>query len=175
MSEGRQEAPASTSSATLPSRSACPCACRNPGDRFPTGSGETYAERRPGSAPTVDLDETPATAHDALNGGQTKAATRKLGGEKGIEDARLDAFFHAAPVVCDFQADKVAGLDVERRGVRARCFRRHLANAGGDLNAAIGMGRYGFAGIDYQIHENLLDLGRSGFDGQFLGRQIKPK
>jgi hypothetical protein len=123
----------------------------------------------------VDLDETPATAHDALNSSQTKAATRKFGGEKGIEDPRLDAFIHAAPVVCDFQADKVAGLDIERRGVRAGCFRRHLANASGDLNAAIGVGRYGFAGIDYQIHKNLLDLARSGFDEQFLGRQIKPK
>jgi hypothetical protein len=94
---------------------------------------QKYPKRRSDASRTVDLDEAPATAHNALDASQAQTAARERGREKGIEDPCQRRLVHAGAIIRYFQADKPPGLGIELRRVLSDRFQRHLELLGGEL------------------------------------------
>src|SRR5947208_1028985 len=98
-------------------------------------------------------------AHDAENNGetQTRSHAHRFGGEKGIEDARLDGLGDARPAVLDFQ--KYAAVVDSSRA---------QAN-----HAVLALLLKGVPGIAQQIDQHLLELPRIGLDEGERGVEVE--
>src|SRR4051794_22415846 len=100
------------------------------------------------------------TAHDSRNRREAQAATGEFRGEERIENTRLRRLVHAAAVIAHFEADVVAG-----RKIVAPAGIIDTAKAGADDHRA-GPIANRLGGVDYQVHDDLLDLAGIGLDGR---------
>ena len=83
--------------------------------------------------------------HDPLHHGEPQAGAVFLGGEERLKDAIAHVFRHAVPGVFDREARPLAAILIERR-------RRAI---GADRERAAG--GHGVAGIQAQVHQDLLE------------------
>jgi hypothetical protein len=106
---------------------------------------------------------------------QAKAAACELGREEGIEDTRHGGFIHSRAVIPDFQENMGTGLDIEDSGVLGGDLRRDSVSTSRNFNPPVRLGRYRFARVDDQIHQDLLDPVGVGFDERQVLREVEFK
>jgi hypothetical protein len=97
------------------------------------------------------------SANDSKRSGQPEAASGKLGGEEGIEDAGKGVFAHPATRVADLQAA------IPARRQRGACLVQ-LPDARGHRDSSWLALTNRFRGVDHQIHHKLMDLAGVGPD-----------
>ena len=103
----------------------------------------------------------PDDAHDR---GQAEAPARELGGEEGLEDAGHGFGIHAAARIGYLQVDVGARDDVLAHEHRPNHGRIEVLGPGGQGDEPRSPVD-GFRGIDDEVHDHLLDLGRVRRDG----------
>jgi hypothetical protein len=115
---------------------------------------------------TVDVDESAMLLDDAINSSKTHAATAAalLGREERLKDAIASLRVHADAGVGNGKDGVRTGDDVRIEAAVGIVEDRHFGFNG--EAAAIG---HGIAGVEAEVHENLLDLGGVGFDGLKIG------
>src|SRR6266436_1944913 len=124
--------------------------------------GQVDAEGRAASQLGLDRHRAAALLDDAVDRGESE--TRALAGllrrEERLEEVREGIRVHAGAAVADFEQDVGPGG-------RARGARQRRRFAGADVGGADDQPptvRHGIAGIDGQVHDDLLDLARVGLD-----------
>src|SRR5262249_47574948 len=125
-------------------------------------------EARANARSRVDLHLSPVALHDLLDDGQPQAGPPLLGGEERLEDARPPLLLHSPAAVLHRQPDPAP---------RA-C---PLAGASGLLGPRTDPGRahpeltapgHGVAGVQTQVHQDLLELGLVSQDTQVVLGQV---
>ncbi len=123
-----------------------------------------------GAAPrlAVDPDVAPALRHDAVDGRQpqARALARALGGEERLEDAAAGGFVHSDAGVAHRQHDVPAWYHA---GMLEGVGRIDVDIARLDREPA--PSRHGIAGIDHEVHHDLLDLASVDAGGVQVGGQ----
>ena len=113
----------------------------------------------------VDPDVAFTLFDNAVHRGEAKpGALQSFGGIEGLEDVALGVGVHAHAGVADGEHHVVAGL---HRHMQTGVVRVELDV--GRLNGQVSALRHGVTGIDRQVHDDLLDLARIGFDGAEIG------
>ncbi len=108
----------------------------------------------------VQPDVAFALLDDAVHRGQSEpGALQSLGGVEGLEDVGLGIGVHAHAGVADGEHDVVAGL---HRGMEAGVV--GVEGDVGGLDGQLPAVRHGIAGVDRQVHDDLLDLSGIGLD-----------
>ena len=120
-------------------------------------SGQVDAEHRPPVRPAVDLDAAAVQADDAVDRGQpqTGALAQLLGGEERFEQVGEGVVVHAAAGVAHRQAHVAA-----RRDLRVTEAVGLVEGDRGGLDGDPAGVADGVAGVDTQVDEDLVDLGR---------------
>src|SRR3954471_24958078 len=72
--------------------------------------GQVDAKGGPDAGSAVHLDAAVMSAHDAERRGESETASRELGGEKRVENARHDGVVDSRPGVLHFEEDEAAGV-----------------------------------------------------------------
>src|SRR5258708_1003178 len=109
----------------------------------------------------IDPDISAALFDDPVDGGEAQAGTASafLSGEERLEDLRFSLRVHAGTGVTDSEHHVTSGCHAFMIAAVASV----QIDVGGfeDQFAAV---RHGVAGVDHQVHNDLFDLARIGFD-----------
>lgn len=129
------------------------------------GDGEVDEEGGPSSGRGANGDVAAVFTEDGVGGGKPESAAPIFGGVVGFKDAGGHVGSDAAALVADFEAEVVAGGEVEGgAGVEA--------GAGEDKLDDPAFG-HGFVGVDDQVLEGLADLAGVDMDEGFGGEAGK--
>ena len=120
----------------------------------------------------VNVDEAVILAHDAVDGGQPQAGAlaHAFGGKERLENLTENAFIHAAAVIDDHQKHIFTGNRI--RIIVEKCpLKAHVVGLDGNL-AHTGNG---IPGVDTQVGQDLIHLGRIDFNGPQLSLGLPPQ
>ncbi len=126
--------------------------------------GQVDLEGRAPADPGIDIDMAAELLDDAMHRRepQPRALARGLGGVERLEDARLCLGVHAAAGVLDDQSHMRPGLESRA------CLSESVAELDiGGLDRQLPALQHGIAGIDREVHQDLLqlaDVGEHGID-----------
>jgi len=118
-------------------------------------------ERGPTPGLAVDPDIAAGLFHDPVHGGEAQAGslTKLLGGEERLEDMRLRFGIHPATGIAHGQHHKTP-----RQGAAVAATVIRIEFDVGCLDYQLAPVEHRIPSVDRQVHDDLLDLSRVGFD-----------
>src|SRR5438477_12476806 len=131
------------------------------GFNFQLHQGEINPESRALSDFTTDGDMATVLLDDSEAGRETQARSfaRRFGGKKWFKEVRFDLVAHADAGIGNRQHNVIARAQLWKTP-QVVLVQHGIGSHNGEFSAI----RHGIPGVDREVHNNLLDLARVGFD-----------